>query len=199
MRGCGQRAAARSSHAAGNAAENVCSQKASRNITFVILRLDFSKFAIRNYTSHRYLSRLLTAGDTQRPLETATTALLVRSVLRLWSYDVPFHDRFARFPRTNAGFAMESQSRRARCISIAWELVGPAHVSGREWMRFGSDRPVVWKGVGHPAGDSYPLHQHHWRSGECSPTTRVSATDWPADRRSDDLPLARFRTRRKTH
>ena len=54
MRGCGRRAAARSSHGAGNAAENVCSQKASRNITFVILRLDF--FEIRD--SKLYLAPL---------------------------------------------------------------------------------------------------------------------------------------------
>ena len=47
----------------------------------------------------------------------------------------------------------------------------------------------LWYGKlwGVPAGDSYPLHQPHWRSGECSHTTRLSATDWGADRRSDDL------------
>lgn len=130
-------------------------------------------------------NRIIFRATTQRPFETATTALLVRSIFRLWSVDVPSHDRITRFPRNNAGFAMESQSRRACCISIVWELVGPAHVNGRDWMRFDSDRTVVWEAVGRPAGDRHPLHQHHWRSGECSHRTRLSATDWGADRRSD--------------
>ena len=62
VRGCGRRAAAQSSHAAGNAAENVYSQKALRNITFVIRRRDFSKFEIRNYISHRQLHLTLNRG-----------------------------------------------------------------------------------------------------------------------------------------
>ena len=100
---------------------------------------------------------------------------------------MPSHDRITRFPRNNAGFAMESQSRRACCISIAWELVDPAHVSGRDWMRSDGNRPVVWKAVGRPARDSYPLHQHHWRSGECSHTSRLSIAGWPADWGSNDI------------
>jgi len=100
---------------------------------------------------------------------------------------VPSHDRITRFPRNKAGFAMESQSRRECCISIAWELVGPAHVSGRDWMRFDSNRPVVWEAVGNPTCTSDSLHQHDWRSSECSHAARLSITDWGADRRSNDV------------
>ena len=86
-------------------------------------------------------------------------------------------------------------------LDSLWNLNPDAHVAFQslgswsvllmlavgDWMRFGSNRPVVWEAVGGPAGDSHPLYQYHWRSGECSHTTRLSATDWGADRRSDDL------------
>jgi hypothetical protein len=100
---------------------------------------------------------------------------------------VSSRDRIARFPGNKAGFAMESQSRRAYCISMAWELVSSAHVSGRDRMRFDSDRLVAWEAIGHPAATSDSLHQHDWRSSKRSRAARLSITARPADRGSNDI------------
>src|SRR5436190_22110805 len=54
-------------------------------------------------------------------------------------------------------------------------------------MRFDSNRPVVWEAVGNPTCTSDSLHQHDWRSSECSHAARLSITDWGADRRSNDV------------
>ncbi len=60
-------------------------------------------------------------------------------------------------------------------------------------MHFDSNRPVAWDALGHSAGNSDPLHQHHWRSGECGHAPRLSITRRPADRRCDDLLLGMVR------
>src|SRR5439155_7510761 len=53
----------------------------------------------------------------------------------------------------------------------------------------GSNRSVPRDALGHSAGIGDPLHQHHWRAGECCHAPRLSITHRRADRRRNDLLL----------